>query len=248
MAMRTRLRTAAAYLAAARVYLHDEQAIHARLDATIGPHRCSGPVSDTPVVLVHGFLANRSCFLPTIEGLHHLGFGHVQVASYSAVSDDVAAAAARVADKVRRVADKHGVERVHVVAHSMGGIATLYAASRLGLDEHLAGVVALATPYSGSWWAMLGPRALQIGRTARQIAPGSPLLGELRRDALTLEAPWVSMWSKRDEIVPGWSAQLPGGINLQLPPVGHVEMLSDPRVIAQIAAQLRPAAGLPKAS
>jgi pimeloyl-ACP methyl ester carboxylesterase len=234
-------RSAGGYLAALRLYLLDEEGMRARLAAS-APHdprdcrvACSG---HAPVVLVHGFLGRKSNFLPTIELLREHGFHHVRAAGYDVVNHSVEDAARRIHDKVARVAEQHGVERVNLIAHSMGGVAALHAATRLGTDAHLSAVVTLGAPYGGTLMAEFAPSSLQIGRTARQLSISSPLLAELRSEIRGLEVPWMSLWSPRDRIVAGWSAQPVGLTARRLPPVGHVEMLFHREVAAEAVAAL----------
>jgi triacylglycerol lipase len=238
--MRQEVRRFSAYLAAARTHLLDEHGMRERLADRIGHVDCSdGCETSVPVVLVHGYLARKSCWLPTIEHLHRQGLTHLRAATYNVFQDGVEQAARRIHDKVQRVGDEHGAERVHVVAHSMGGIATLLAATRFGLEDRLASVVTLGSPYGGAPLARVAPAWIQATRTARQLAPGSPLLSELSTEARTLEIPWTSLWSRRDELVPVAAAQLGAAENRETAPVGHVEMLLSRRVATSVARTLR---------
>jgi triacylglycerol lipase len=249
--VRNEIRRFSAYLSAARTHLLDERGMRERLADRLGHLDCAEGCDDTvPVVLVHGYLARKSCWLPTIERLHRDGLTHLRAATYNVFEDGVEHAARRVYDKVQRVAEEHDTERVHVVAHSMGGVATLYAASRYGLADQLASVVTLGSPYGGAPLARFLPPWIQATRTARQLAPGSELLSELHREAHDLDVSWTSLWSRRDELVPVDAAQLSTATNTETAPVGHVEMLLSRRVAAEVVRTLRTAtphpAGAPR--
>lgn len=244
--MRTEVRRVAAYVTATRHRFLDDRTMRDELSALPAANRCrldggstAGEVTSVPVVLVHGYLARKSCWLPTIRHLRGHGLDHLRTATYNVFHEGVEQAARRVHDKVQRVADEHDVERVHVVGHSMGGIATLYAASYYGLDRRLASVVTLGSPYGGAPLARLAPGVTQALRTARQLAPGSPLLAELRDRATELELPWTSLWSRRDELVPVAAAQLAPAHNVETAPVGHAEMLLSRRVATSVLEALR---------
>jgi triacylglycerol lipase len=244
--MRTEVRRFGAYVTATRHRFLDDRAMRDELVPRSGPHHCNldrdgvdQGVASVPVVLVHGYLARKTCWLPTIRHLRGHGLGHLRTATYNVFHHGVEQAARRVHDKVQRVADEHDVERVHVVGHSMGGIATLYAASHYGLDDRLASVVTLGSPYGGAPLARLAPGLTQALRTARQLAPGSPLLAELRDRATELDLPWTSLWSRRDELVPVAAAQLAPAHNVETAPVGHAEMLLSRRVATSVLEALQ---------
>jgi pimeloyl-ACP methyl ester carboxylesterase len=248
--MRAEVRRLSAYVTATRHRFLDDRTMRDELADQPADDRCGagardGSIATVPVVLVHGYLARKTCWLPTIRHLRGHGLGHLRTATYNVFHDGVEQAARRVHDKVQRVADEHDVERVHVVGHSMGGIATLYAASHYGLDDRLASVVTLGSPYRGAPLARLAPAIGQAMRTARQLAPGSALLEDLRDRATELDLPWTSLWSRRDELVPVPAAQLAAARNVETAPVGHAEMLLSTRVATSVLQALKhhPAAG-----
>jgi pimeloyl-ACP methyl ester carboxylesterase len=247
--MRAEVRRFSAYVTATRHRFLDDRRMRDELASAPGDRRCAGDdgsggphAAAVPVVLVHGYLARKTCWLPTIRHLRTHGLGHLRTATYNVFHDGVEQAARRVHDKVHRVADEHDVERVHVVGHSMGGIATLYAAVHLGLDDRLASVVTLGSPYRGAPLARLAPGLGQAMRTARQLAPGSPLLADLRDRATELDLPWTSLWSRRDELVPVAAAQLAPARNVETAPVGHAEMLLSSRVATSVLEALQSSA------
>jgi pimeloyl-ACP methyl ester carboxylesterase len=121
-----------------------------------------------PVVLVHGW--NGAPMQPTralLEGKLPQGWQFL-LFDYSAVNDHWAArpeVAACLAHYLEDVSNAHrdvgGDGRVYVVAHSMGGLATSYAAnSEYGgseaLGEHLGGLITIDTPWTGSPWGGTG--------------------------------------------------------------------------------------------
>lgn len=213
----------------------DERRIARRLAAT----ECDG--RGRPVVFVHGYAARKSCWLPIMRAAQQAGHRHIRAAGYSVWTAGLDAAGHAVARKVVRTSQAHGGAPVAVVAHSMGGIATLWAATYHGVDEHLDQVVTLATPYGGSPLASIAPRWLPGGRTARQLEPGADTLVNLRTAATHLTVPWAVLYSSRDELVPVRSARALHGDNVTHRLVsdhGHVELLGEPDVAAQVVGLL----------
>ena len=80
----------------------------------------------TPIVLVHGLVDNQSVFTMLRRALRRRGFGRIYTVNYSPLTSDIADAAHRLQTLVENVCEQTGYERVHIVAHSMGGLVSRY--------------------------------------------------------------------------------------------------------------------------
>jgi len=117
-----------------------------------------------PVVLVHGWTGSALTDLRQAlerkagQGWQFLLFDYHSASTQWAASPDVSGCLVKY---LRQVSDAHkakgGDGRVYVVAHSMGGLATLFAASDPSLAHRVGGLVSLATPYQGSPWGSSAP-------------------------------------------------------------------------------------------
>jgi triacylglycerol lipase len=150
----------------------------------------------TPIVLVHGWVDNRSVFTFLRRALRRRGFGRVVTMNYSVATHDVVRAARRLGALVERLCEETGYERVHVVGHSMGGVVARYYVQRLGGDARVHTLATIATPHSGTLAAHL-----MLGRAVRQLRPGSALLSELAAPAPGCRTRVVSFWSDLDHVV-----------------------------------------------
>lgn len=178
----------------------------------------------TPILLVHGIVSNRSVFTLLRRGLTRRGFGHVVAINYTTLATDVRTAALRLSAEVERVAEETGVDRVHVIGHSLGGLIARYYVTRLGGDARVHTCVTLGTPHSGTWAAHAVPTRLM-----RQMRPGSGLLRELDRPVRGCRTRFVAYWSDADlAIVPQSSAALRHpdlrARNVRLHGVGHLTL------------------------
>lgn len=209
----------------------------------------AAPTSPRPLVLVHGWIARKPCWLSTIDALAQRGLDHLHAASYNVWTDDVAAATERVADRLQIAVANHPQQPIDVLAHSMGGLLTLRAVlSRPHLAAHIGQVATLGTPYAGARLARYA-RLAPYGplRSAAQMAPGHQPLATLIDRALDdLNLPWTCIWSTADELVPAASARALNGPTVRHVrldrPVGHIEMLASNAVADVIAATLTPPA------
>jgi triacylglycerol lipase len=149
-----------------------------------------------PVVLVHGLVDNRSVFAVMRRSLRRRGFAQVCSWNYSPLLRDVQSAAAALGEHLDRVCAQTGHERVHVVAHSMGGLVARYLVQRLGGDRRVESLVTLGTPHAGTVWAHLLPTPL-----VRQLRPGSALLAELAAPAPGCRTRVTALYSDLDQVV-----------------------------------------------
>ena len=130
-----------------------------------------------PIVLVHGLLGFDRVrvgrytllrYFPGIEDVLEAAGHRVGVASLSKTRG----VAHRAAELKRFVLDRFPGEKVHVIAHSMGGLDARYMISRLGMDDRVLSLTTVGTPHRGSWFADWG-----IRRLSRSVKPFLQFLG-----------------------------------------------------------------------
>lgn len=204
----------------------------------------------TPILLLHGLADNHSIFTLLRRGLLRRGFSQVFAMNYSVRTKDVRTAAAQLAEEIEAIVEETGYERIHVVAHSLGGVIARYYVTRLGGDERVHTLVSLGSPHAGTLLAHLVPSAL-----TRQLRPGSPLMQELNEPAPDCRTRVLAFWSDTDEaVVPAINASLEQeGVqttNVRLRGVGHLSLPILPSVVHRIATSLTQldSAGSPTAS
>ncbi|SMC49998.1 esterase/lipase family protein [Janibacter indicus] len=194
--------------------------------------------SGTPILLLHGFADNHSIFTVLRRGLLRRGFSRVFAMNYSVRTRDVRTAAAQLAEEVEAIVEETGYERIHIVAHSLGGVVARYYVTRLGGDERIHTLATLGAPHTGTLAAYLLPTSL-----TRQLRPGSALMQELNEPAPGCRTRIIAFWSDTDEvIVPAVGASLQQeGVevtNVRLRGVGHLSLPILPTVVHKIATSL----------
>jgi Palmitoyl protein thioesterase len=192
----------------------------------------------TPILLVHGVVDNRSIFTLLRRGLRRRGFGRVRSLNYSPLTRDVRAAAELLAARVELICAETGVERIHVVGHSMGGLIARYYVQRLGGDARVHTLVTLGTPHGGTHAARLVPH-----RLARQLRPGSSLVRELAEPARGCRTRFLVLWSDLDQmIVPRGAARIEHPDlrvrNVLVRQAGHMSLPINRRAVREITLAL----------
>lgn len=196
------------------------------------------PAAGMPVLLVHGYFANRGYFRELARALEAGGAGPVYAPNFRTWFASIEAFEEEIHAAIERITRATGQPRVFVVAHSMGGLGMRAYLVRRGARK-VAGLVTLATPHGGTVLARLGS-----GENARQMRRGSVFLTELvRMEELAQHPPTLSVWTCHDNLVaPQESSKLAWARNECVTGVGHVAMLESPEVHAKILAALREAA------
>lgn len=194
-----------------------------------------GPLERPPVVLLHGFIDNRSVFVLLRRSLARHGWQHLESLNYSPLTRDIRTAAELLGRHVEEICARTGHREIDIVGHSLGGLIARYYVQRLGGDQRVRTLVTLGTPHGGTAVAPLAG-ALPI---VRQMRSGSAPIEELRLPAPGCRTRFVSFWSELDRvIVPVEAACIDHPdldvVNVRVTGVGHLALPVHPTVAAAV--------------
>lgn len=205
-----------------------------RLVHDLAPWRAGAP-GETPILLVHGWGANSACFLVLQLWLKWRGHRNVYAVSCTPPIIRAEALSAQLAAHIERALAASGAQKVHIVAHSMGGLLTRYAIKNLGMDGKVDRVITLGSPHMGSRLAGVVP--LEHGNTP-QMRYRSAFVTELARGGMTpgRDVRYFSIYSEFDNFVlPTHSSRLDERAeHLHVPWHGHCALLYSPMVFALV--------------
>jgi pimeloyl-ACP methyl ester carboxylesterase len=181
------------------------------------------------VVLIHGYLANRSMLLPLASYLRWRGIGQVLCFDYPSGAGVERGAIALREFLRRRV--RGG--RIDLVCHSLGGLVARVYLQELGGARRVDRCITLGTPHRGtynSYWL--------TSRVGRELRPDSELLSRLERSRAAAErVRFVSVIAGSDNLVVP-RVHCAHGDEVRIPDLGHVGMLFSPRVLRIVAERL----------
>jgi hypothetical protein len=187
-----------------------------------------GILPEPPVLLVHGLGADKSCFTTMANRLHHAGYT-VSTASYSCWDTDLHACARTLERQAAALRAETGSARIHVVAHSLGGVVLHRAWSHTAMRDWVSVGVTLGSPHRGTPTARLAPSGLPgYGRIISQLRPG--LLEEDHCFGVASDTRWVAIAAQHDWVVPPKCASLPQADNVRNAVVrrgGHMSLTSN---------------------
>jgi pimeloyl-ACP methyl ester carboxylesterase len=181
-------------------------------------------------VFVHGYLGNRSTFLPMSAYLRAHGMRNILAFDYSA-RDSVERAAIDLKEFLKR---RVRGGRVNLVCHSMGGLIARYFLQELGGARRVDHCITIGTPHRGTYNAYWLPNS--VGRSLR---PESALLARLektRSNAASVK--FLSITGGTDNIVLPRTFSALDDQSVHFSDVGHLGLLFSPRVCQVVAARL----------
>ncbi|MEU0356282.1 esterase/lipase family protein [Streptomyces cyaneofuscatus] len=195
----------------------------------------SSPAAERPVVLLHGFIDNRSVFVLLRRALARHGRRHLASLNYSPLTRDLRTAAELLGRHVEEICARTGQREVDIVGHSLGGLIARYYVQRLGGDRRVRTLVTLGTPHGGT---AVAPGA-GLHPIVRQMRGGSPLIEELRLPAPGCRTRFVSFWSELDQVmVPTATACVDhpdlDAVNVRVTGIGHLALPVHPAVAAAV--------------
>ncbi|HEY7939604.1 MAG TPA: alpha/beta fold hydrolase [Acidimicrobiales bacterium] len=200
------------------------------------------PAVSTPVLLVHGYLANKSNWYLVERDLRQAGFGSIHAMNYGPRGADIEVLAEACATRAREVMAAAGSERIHLVGHSLGGLVIRQAVQQAGLEE-AASVVTVATPHGGVDLAHLSRLTAPTNTIARQLRPGSDFLRALWASSQPRpETRFVAYYSNLDLLVPGHRAMMRepelDATNVLVKDHGHLSIVLSRRLSASVAEEI----------
>jgi triacylglycerol lipase len=216
---------------ACRLFFGEFRASMSSSSWTMAFHRFSKRPAENPVglpvLLIHGYGCNSGYWHPMSKALAKARITHYAV-DLEPVLHDIDGYVPLIYRAVETLCAETGHDKIVIVAHSMGGLAT-----RAYLRDHgcerIAKAITLGTPHRGTGLANFGagPSSRQMRWTgnAKTGTPSEWLcrLAESENDAV--RALFVSIYSHHDNIVsPQTSSRLAGATNIEFNGIGHVAL------------------------
>ena len=195
-------------------------------NAALAPRRLA-------LLFVHGYFCNRAIWSSFVRDAASRGYACEAVTlneGFAPIESHAPAIETAIASLIEATrALGRPVDRVVVIAHSMGGLVMRSALTTIDRTR-IAHVITLGTPHHGTWPARFGRFANVV-----QMRVGSPwlaALAEAERDGAGLpHADFTTLYSAHDNIVyPQRTALLDGARAIRLSGIGHVALAFDRRV------------------
>ncbi len=200
----------------------------------IKPRNSKNTRGETPILLLHGLFNNRASWFWIKRYLRKQGFNNIADINLSSWHNEEVLTEL-VAKKVDELRHRLGVDKVHLVGHSMGGIIARNYIQLRGGTSKVDHCICLGSPHSGS---KLTPFALSpLGRI---LVPGSDFLRRLNSAAVPEEVRMTNIFSKKDNmVVPNINSELHWGDAVTLDGIGHTGLIYRSPALAAVSAALK---------
>ena len=202
------------------------------IGATAAPARAA---AHDPVLFVHGFGGNGGNWDEMVADFRADGYTANELDAWaydSALSN--ATIAQQLGAEVQRLLARTGAAKVDIVAHSMGSLSSRYFLKNLGGTGVVDDWVSLGGPNHGTGTANLCAFLV----SCREMQIGSAFLQGLNAvDETPGSVHYGTFWSFCDEVInPDGSVPLSGATNTNVGCVGHLALLTNNSVSAQVRA------------
>ncbi len=201
-----------------------------------------------PIILLYGFFSSRKTLsimenLLTKQGFEVMSFnlgGSLGVFFTRGIKET----ADFIDRKIQRQMKRYGFKKVHIVAHSKGGLVALWWLLRMGGSEYCDRLITLGTPFKGTWLsylAMMTPLGF-FWKDVWQMQPGSSLLKDLHKTPPVSGLKIYNFYSNKDKVCPGLLAvfEHPSDVtSIPMHHVSHFQFLARRDVIHAIIRILR---------
>ncbi|RZA22486.1 MAG: alpha/beta fold hydrolase [Proteobacteria bacterium] len=181
-----------------------------------------------PIVLLYGFFSSRKTLavmekLLTRQGYEVMSFnlgGSLGVFFTRGIPET----AEFIDRKIQRQMKRYGFEKVHVVAHSKGGLVALYWLLKNGGAKYCDKVITMGTPYKGTWLTYLAiftPLGF-FWKDVWQMRPGCSFLRNLHEAEIPKNLKIHCLYSKKDSIAIDTAGVFQGNGDITAVPMHHL--------------------------
>lgn len=216
------------------------QQLRSALQPRASTRYATGDASLPAVVLLPGVYETWRFLEPLAKRLNASGYRVFAVPELAFNRMPVLRSSEVVTAAVARLREQHGIDQIILLAHSKGGLIGKQLMVQLAGDSSVIGMVAIATPFSGSAYAQFLPSA-----TLQAFSPLDETLLSLQTQH-GVNSDVVSIYAEFDPHIPAKS-MLAGAQNIELPLAGHFVLLSNPllgeaveRAVTELASHRAP--------
>ena len=197
------------------------------------PDNSNGVQTGTPIIFLHGLFHIRAAWFWFKFRLRRHGLTDLYTINLPAWKD-VQTLTERLAMLVDELRQQRGIEKVHLVGHSMGGIIARNYLQIRGGAEKIDRCVLLGTPNAGSKMA-----AFVVTELGKNLIPGSPFLTNLNMQPYPDRVQLTNIYSRHDNLViPYELSILEDQVNIELSVVGHSALLFHPKAFRSLLCAL----------
>lgn len=200
----------------------------------INPRRHPRHRGETPILLLHGLFNNRASWFWFKRFLRKEGFNNIATINLSSWHNEEVLTEL-VAKKVDELRHRLGVDKVHLVSHSMGGIIARNFIQLRGGAGKVDRCICLGSPHFGS---KLTP--FTLAPLGNVLIPGSQFLQRLTAAPAPTGVRMTNIYTTKDNmILPNTNTRLPWGEAVELDGMGHTGLIYRQAALRAVSTALK---------
>ncbi len=200
----------------------------------INPRRHPRQRGETPILLLHGLFNNRASWFWFKRFLRKEGFNNIATINLSSWHNEEVLTEL-VAKKVDELRHRLGVDKVHLVCHSMGGIIARNFIQLRGGAGKVDRCICLGSPHLGS---KLTP--FTLAPLGNVLIPGSQFLQRLTAAPAPTGVRMTNIYTTKDNmILPNANTRLPWGEAVELDGMGHTGLIYRQAALRAVSTALK---------
>lgn len=202
---------------AAAVYVFSYASLRAMPDLILPPRQVR---EHLPVLFVHGYTCNAGFWRRFIALFSPRWGAHLATISLEPVHGSIDDYAPAIEQRMEELLQASKSEQCLIVAHSMGGLASLNTLRHSAVREKVAGVITLGTPHQGTRLA-----DFSFSPNAKQMRVQSAWISEMQQADGDHMPPIEALIGTHDNIVaPQENAALESATNTYMTGISHLAM------------------------
>jgi pimeloyl-ACP methyl ester carboxylesterase len=165
-----------------------------------------GASEKTPILMVHGFLHNRSAWVFQKKFLER-HVGPIYTVNLGSPLHSIEQYAEMVQKTALRIQNETGRKDLVLIGHSMGGLVAATFADRFKEQGEIKGLVTLGSPFRGTRRAHI--KIPHISKCLKQMEFDSPFTQQLQKKMSEFSFPTLHVGSRVDGVVLPFQSSLP---------------------------------------
>jgi triacylglycerol lipase len=203
------------------------------------------------VLLLHGFFQTRNIWEVMERRLRNNNYGVFSLNQGGLLwrfnTRSIEYQAQWLAEKLERICEKHKLDKIHIIGHSMGGLIAKKYIQEYSGEKRVKSLITLGTPHHGTPTALIGVLLMGGGilsRSPMQMLPRSRVVQSIHNENFPESVQLTSIFSKGDVVCPWWCSVLRPTQkekhirNIRITGVGHSELAHNSKVFHAIRTQL----------
>ncbi len=168
-------------------------------------------LSERPtILLMYGFFSSRKSLVTLERQFYIKGYDVISFNMGGLFNTFFTKSANESAEflntKIKEYLKEHNLSKISIVAHSKGGLVSMWWLLKLGGYKYCDKIITLGTPFKGSFFSYIGlvtPPFGLIWKDIWQMKPGSLFLQELHSASVPKNLQIYNIHSDSDNVVPG---------------------------------------------